>query len=156
MSKTDKTNPVWVGREWEAVHGYACELYVRNAGVQPHNPRRLCNLPPNPPRRWLGFGQRGRGMYVWEVPCYWEPILPSAYRGPSTREWPRPRAVRENANKIERRIRTEWRDHRQKLLASRICVEGTPGCCCLHDLLNEDHLVPPDPRHRNYALWDMW
>lgn len=155
MSKTDKTNPIWVGREWEADHGYACELYVRGSNhIHPHSPRRPCNLPAEPPRRWVGFGWHRR--VISEVPCTWEPILPSAYHGSGTGEWARPRAVHENANKIERRIRTEWRDHRQKLLASRICVERIPGCDCLNDLLNEDDLVPPDPRHRNFALWDMW
>lgn len=151
MSKTDKTNPIWVGREWEPLHRLACREYVPRPRWRRVSRYEPCNLPDEPPARYERWSWRkGRDA------CIWEPILPSAYHGEGAREWKRPRAVRENANKIERRIRTEWRDHRRKLLSSRICAENIPGCCCLHDLLNEDDLVPPDPRHRNYALWDMW
>lgn len=154
MSRTDKTNPEWVGRDWKPVHSLECEDYISY-----HHPgyrlldircRKPCDLSVEPPSRWSHPSWRSR---LWN--CYWEPDFPRFYTdAPEHKRYARPATVAEQANKLERGIRTAWRNARQELLSSRICVEGIPGCSCLYDVVNDVNL--PDPRHRRFALWDRW
>ncbi len=154
MSRTRKTNPPWVGRDWVPVHATMCRNYMPKSRYQRVDPDHVCNLPAEPPAHWVyPFGWR-----VTVRSCTWEPDLPrwSPWRPqrPEHKLYPRPRRTAQMANRDERRIRTQWRTHRDTMLAHRICVEHIPGCSCLHDVLNEDRLIPPDPRHRRQALWD--
>lgn len=154
LSRTDKTDPPWVDREWEAVHVRGCihfslARYIYGS-TKKINAKIECGLPREPPRRYNNAVPR-------QTSCHWEPDWPPCYRyEPGHRRYARPSAVHEQASQIERGIRGAWRNYRQRALSSRICVEHISGCPCLYDVMNEE--TPPDPRHRHFALWDadLW
>lgn len=145
MSRTHKTNPDWVGREWEPVHGNGCREAIGQSRllrlrlVDPYEP---CDLPDEPPHgppirvSWRGI-VNGHGTR-----CAWWPDLPSAYRRPSSKQYPRGGRVGYAANRFERGVRTAWRDWAQQALAM---PRG-----------ELDDIEPPDPRHRHFAMWDWW
>lgn len=150
MSKTDKTDPWWYGRDWEAVHHLRCVDYVpqpRLLGGRRWITRdRPCDLPPEPPQR-----KETPKRYPSRQGCHWWPDIPSYYSRTGARFWPRPPSVQGQANQVERGIRAQWRTARQELLATQHCHEWQRGCyCCL------DEVELPDPRHRHFALWDRW
>lgn len=135
MSKTDKTHPVWVGRQWKPEHGaYCVNRPDTRHGTDP------CDLPAEPPNRHINRWN----SYSQPYTCCWWPDLPNYYAG-----WPyrakaysRPRSIGCVANRTERGIRCAWRNTRQALLAAG-----------RNDV---DDIELPDPRHRHYALWDAW
>ena len=153
MSKTDKTQPWWYGRPWEAWHHIRCVNYLphgRHLGARNSITRdRPCDLPAEPPRRKLTdqrWPKRGQG-------CYWWPDAPNYYSRAGARFWPRPPSVQGQANQMERGIRAAWRMARRELLQVVPCRECGPGRNCYCDL---DDIELPDPRHRHFALWDRW
>lgn len=156
MSRTYKTNPEWVGRDWVPVHHRTCEHYIKVcSGIYTKSPKRPCNLPVDPPRRW------NRVRFWLGEDCGWEPDLPRFYPytnrpEPEHKKWARPKSVAEQANRIERGIRAAWRTYRQGSISSIIyCIEGCVDCPCRFDEAVHD-TEPPDPRHRRFALWDRW
>lgn len=141
MSRTDKTQPWWYGRPWEAIHHIRCVEYIPGPGLSSarYITRDLpCTLPPEPPKRKLTDERwPKRGQY-----CHWWPDAPSYYSRSGARFWPRPPSVKGQGNMIEKGIRAAWRRARQELLSVQF-----------DDL---DDVVLPDPRHRHFALWDRW
>lgn len=147
MSRTHKTNPWWVNREWEPSHHIRCPHYV--PASQLTDPDFVCDLPEEPPNRLLRLGWH-RGV----TRCLWWPDGPFYYSRTGIKTYGRPSGVHEDANLMEGGVRTAWRGYRQRVLSSRICEEGISGCDCLFNVVGD--LEPPDPRHRHYAIWDMW
>lgn len=137
MSKTDKTNPWWVGRPWEPLHRYNCRDY-RGLYVQRVAEYVDCDLPDEPPKRY-DRKARWRGR---PTGCFWEPEWPNYYSKTGNKHWARERHVQEFANRQERGIRAAWRDTVRLLKATPV------------DLV--DDIPLPDPRHRHFALWDRW
>lgn len=159
MSKTDKTDPWWhQATEWKPDHSWRCaNLIQRGRWVPPPDPDYVCDLPDVPPKRKPIMPSWKRGRRLKEqlpegfTECGWQPVIASAYSRNGRKIYGIEKHVHEQANHIERRIRMEWRVARQQLLGTMGCYELQPGCRCG---LDEDAI--PDPRHRHYAIWNMW
>lgn len=154
MSRTDKTNPWWYDSEWEPLHNIRCPHYTpRRFGSMIRDAQFVCDLPEDPPKRRLTESRMVR-FPPRNSRCYWWPDTVRYYSRQGIKYYGRPRHVKEQGNLIERGIRAAWIVYRQKVIASRVCVEGIAGCPCLFDAVDEIDL--PDPRHRRFALWDIW
>jgi hypothetical protein len=134
MSRTDKTNPWWVGAWWEPSHHHSCPDYRGWWPTTDHNPCDLPDQPPNGPPQRRRAGTRSRAR------CTWWPDSPSPYSDAGKTLFGRGRHVRTAANLQERGIRAAWRTTARTLAGTRL------------DLV--DDVALPDPRHRHYALWD--
>lgn len=135
MSRTHKTNPDWVGREWEPLHSLWCRDYIPRRQGQRVDHYKPCDLPDEPPHgppvrvTW-------RGTRNTATRCRWWPDLPNAYNRPGRKNYTWP-TVTAHRRLHERGIRAKWRLCRQEMLATPIS--------------DIDEIELPDPRHRRQA-----